>query len=83
MKPTHRTREGLFLGPEDLQLMFKFATTIMVVPTTGQPMVLLHFGLGNIDETELSEIHNVVITEVQLDSVISDLQKVQRQLKMM
>lgn len=73
-----RTTELIYLGPDNLELINKFAATIIVVPNTGEPAALIHVGLAPIEDFTKREIHNVAMNKTQLDSIIADLLEVQR-----
>jgi hypothetical protein len=82
-EPTRTSiNEMIYVGPDDIEIMFKFAATVVVVPATGKPTALLHFGLsplGNDSET----IHNVMLTKNQFQSMMEDLRKVEKTLENM
>jgi hypothetical protein len=83
IEPTRTSiNEMIYVGPDDIEIMFKFAVTVVVVPATGKPTALIHFGLSPLgDDSET--IHNVMITKNQFLSMMEDMRKVETTLENM
>lgn len=75
-------RELVHLKTKDIEVMYKFAVTVVALPANGEPAALFHFGLAPLAEESIST-HTVLVTREQFKSIMKDMHQVETMLENM
>lgn len=75
-------RELVHLKTKDIEVMYKFAVTVVALPATGEPTALFHFGLSPLAEESIST-HTVLVTREQFKAIMTDMRQVETMLENM